>query len=191
MILLLLVPIPPPVAETRIIPDLGKFGIRVAELLTDTLYEGAHIGAEADFPFSCDEALAVNDVVNFPIAHIAGAVLSHIGDNIEFGQCEVQRHIFPHRATRLITQSQRVARMGFLASRMRRRFFAPEDEFYAPTKDREAPGLFNNIHSPAQETGLFIDLVAQHSKKYDRNIDLLGAQPLHHLNSRYSRHLPI
>src|SRR5258705_1128910 len=101
-----LIGIAPAIAESGIILDAGESGIDVAEFLADALDEGAHIGAEADFAVSGDEALAMDDVVELAIAHVVTGARHQMIDDLEFGLSQFDADVLPEGARGVAAQLQ-------------------------------------------------------------------------------------
>src|SRR5271163_385068 len=96
----------PPVTEARIILDLRKIRIDIAEFLANPLYERADIGAVSNIAVAGHEPFAVNDVIDLAIAYVAVGVLDEIGDDIEFRQCQPDVDLLPRGAPRIVAQDQ-------------------------------------------------------------------------------------
>src|SRR5262245_7579395 len=92
---LLSIRVAPAIAEPRIVLDMGKGGVDVAEFLPDPLDEGADIGAEADLALAGGESDSVHDVVELAVADILTRALHQILHDAELGEREVDLFVLP------------------------------------------------------------------------------------------------
>src|SRR5262245_37976895 len=197
---LLPIRIAPAVAEPRIILDMRKSGVDVAEFLPDPLDEGAHIGAEADLALTGGEYDAVHDIVELGISDILAGALHQILDDTKLGEREIDLLVLPEGAVDIAAQKNvavpehhGLAKGTGAASDLLTvsPLVAVENEFDAAGKNLEAARLLDEVDGAAQEPGFFVDLVTENRQKDDGSLDSLAAQLAQYLNARHPRHLPV
>src|SRR5688572_26849302 len=96
--MLLSIRVAPAIAEPRIVLDMLKAGVDVAEFLTDALDEGADIGAEADLALAGRKSDAVHDVIQLAIADILACPLHQVFDDAKLGKGQVDLLVLPEGA---------------------------------------------------------------------------------------------
>src|SRR6516225_8321576 len=96
----------PAVSETGVISNVVEIGIDIAELLADTLDEGAYIGAVPFRAVPGDKILAVDEIVDLAVANVLAPLFGQQGHNPEFRQRQIDLSFRPQRAICVKAQYQ-------------------------------------------------------------------------------------
>ena len=81
----------PTISKTSVVFDVVETWVDIAELFADALDEGADIGTIPLGAVSGDEVFAVDQIVNLAVADILTCFLGQQGEDLEFGQGEVEK----------------------------------------------------------------------------------------------------
>src|SRR6516162_8973452 len=94
----------PAVSETGVVFDLVETGVNIAELLANTLDEGAYVGPIPFRAVPCDEILAVDKIIDFTVTDVLARFVRQQGQDPEFRQGAIDRASGPQRAICVKTQ---------------------------------------------------------------------------------------
>src|SRR5437867_23812 len=83
---------PPAITKGREILDLGKVNIKCPELVSDALYQGAHVGAVTVVTITCDKSFVVNTIIDRAIGHILSGTRCEEIHDVEL--CQGKSDIF-------------------------------------------------------------------------------------------------
>src|SRR5271170_3606563 len=131
----------PAVSKTGVVLDVVEMGVAVAELLADTLDEGADIGAVPLCSVPGDEILAVDEIIDLAVADVLPRFFGEKRQDLEFRQGKIDGFFRPYRSADVEAQLQsserhllRAHRLG-IGSRSR----AVGDQLQSLDQDRQAP----------------------------------------------------
>src|SRR5918911_2481645 len=98
----------PAVTETGVVVDMFEIRVDIAEFLADALDEGANVRSVSFGAVAGHEVLAVHQVVDFAVGDVLAGPHREQCNDLEFGQSEVDRLIFPRRPVDVEAQLQPV-----------------------------------------------------------------------------------
>src|SRR6266480_4080258 len=87
----------PTIPKASVVFDIVETGVDIAEFFADTLDEGAYIGTIPLGTMSGDEVFAVDEIVNLTVADVLPSLLGQQGEDLEFGEGDVNRPSSPYR----------------------------------------------------------------------------------------------
>src|SRR6516164_9471082 len=88
----------PAVSKTGVVSDMVETGVNIAELLADTLDEGAYIGAVPLRAVPGDKILAVDEIVDLAVADVLARLFGQQSHNPEFRQRQIDLSFRPQCA---------------------------------------------------------------------------------------------
>src|ERR1700730_2417232 len=182
----------PAVSKAGIVFDVVETRIDIAELFADTLDESSYVGTITLRAVSGDEVLAVDEIINLPVADVLLGLFGYTGNNLEFRQSEIDRLAGPQRPVHVEAQLQRAEAHRYCLSRfgIERRAYALRDQLEALQENWQPAGFVDEIDRTPRQRGLFVDVVGQHGQKDHRDRDPGAPHTEQHLHRCGVGHAP-
>src|SRR5205823_3577093 len=160
----------------------GKIRVDFPETLANSLDQRAHISAKPLIAEAGDEILAVDEVVNLPIADILAGARREELDDAELGQAQIDHDALPEGAMAVAAQFESAMAKHRRGGRIGGAQWPQPlgDQLQALQQDRQTPRFIDEVDRAAFERGLFINIVRQRGQENDWNPDAGAAQPAQH-----------
>src|SRR5208282_827450 len=187
----------PAVPVAGIVFDLVEGGIHLAELLANTLHEGAHVRAVTLDAVARDETRSVHEIVEIAVTHVLAGARGEECHHLEFGDRERHLLAFPEYPARLAPELELPAmeeargRTCLAAKRVLTPLAPGEDQVHSLQEDGEAARFLDKIDRTALQRRLFVDLVVEHGEEDHRSLETRLANAAQDLDAVHPRHLPV
>src|SRR6185436_5609883 len=177
---LLSIGVAPAIAEPRVVLDMLKRRVNVAEFLPDTFYERADIRAETDLAFAGGKSNAMHDVIELAIADILARALHQVFDDAKLGEGQIDLLVLPEGPVHIATEKHVPMLDDHLAKSVGRcsgnlLAVAPlvtvENQLDAPRENLKAAGLLDEVDGTSQQSRFLVDLIAEHGQEDNGRFD--------------------